>query len=69
LIQQNKKILRRANNIGTNLGAAESEGGQKFIPPTPFFLPARAFSLARGARRQFRSKKVRISSNKRTQIA
>jgi len=28
--------------------------------------PARAFSLAREARRQFRSKKVRISSNKRT---
>jgi len=30
------------------------------------FLLARAFSLAREARRQFRSKKVRISSNKRT---
>jgi len=38
LIQQNKKILRRANNIGTNLGAAESEGGQKFIPPNPFLF-------------------------------
>jgi len=44
----------------------------------PSFLPARAFGLARAcppkprrrreARRQFRSKKVRISSNKRTSI-
>ena len=42
-------------------------GGQKFLPPNPpSFLPARAFSLAREARRQFRSKKVRIWSNKRT---
>ena len=50
-----------------NSAAAESEGGQKFLPPQPpSFLPARAFSLAREARRQFRSKKVRISSNKRT---
>ena len=48
-----------------------------FLPPQPLsFLPARAFGLARAcppkprrrreARRQFRSKKVRISSNKRT---
>ena len=52
-----------------NSAAAESEGGQKFLPPQPpSFLPARAFSLAREARRQFRSKKVRISSNKRTRI-
>ena len=52
-----------------NSAAAESEGGQKFLPPQPpSFLPARAFSLAREARRQFRSKKVRISSNKRTKI-
>jgi len=52
-----------------NSAAAESEGGQKFLPPQPpSFLPARAFSLAREARRQFRSKKVRISSNKRTSI-
>ena len=52
-----------------NSAAAESEGGQKFLPPRPPpFLPARAFSLAREARRQFRSKKVRISSNKRTSI-
>ena len=53
-----------------NSAAAESEGGQKFLPPQPpSFLPARAFSLAREARRQFRSKKVRISSNKRTALA
>jgi len=52
-----------------NSAAAKSEGGQKFLPPQPpSFLPARAFSLAREARRQFRSKKVRISSNKRTRI-
>jgi len=63
---------RRANFIGTkNCGgekrSGESEGGQKFLPPNPpSFLPARAFSLAREARRQFRSKKVRIWSNKRT---
>jgi len=37
-------------------------------PQPPSFLPARAFSLAREARRQFYSKKVRISSNKRTSI-
>jgi len=37
-------------------------------PQPPFFLPARAFSLAREARRQFRSKKVRISSNNRTAL-
>jgi len=65
---------RRANFIGTkNCGgekrSGESEGGQKFLPPNPpSFLPARAFSLAREARRQFRSKKVRIWSNKRTSI-
>ena len=52
-----------------NSAAAESEGGQKFLPPNPpSFLPARAFSLAREARHQFRSKKVRISSNNRTTI-
>ena len=37
-------------------------------PQPPSFLPARAFSLAREARHQFCSKKVRISSNKRTSI-
>jgi len=43
-------------------------GKNSFPPQPPSFLPARAFSLAREARRQFRSKKVRISSNKRTSI-
>jgi len=34
-----------------NSAAAESEGGQKFLPPQPpSFLPARAFRLAREAR-------------------
>jgi len=42
--------------LARNSAAAESEGGQKFLPPQPpSFLPARAFSLAREARRQFRS--------------
>ena len=41
-------------------------GKNSFPPKPPSFLPARAFSLTREARRQFRSKKVRISSNKRT---
>jgi len=46
--------------------AAEKRGRAKIpSPQPPSFLPARAFSLAREARRQFRSKKVRISSNKR----
>ena len=52
----------------TKFGGGESEGGQKFLPPNPLLFFARAFSLAREARRQFRSKKVRISSNKRTSI-
>ena len=58
----------RANFVGTNFGGGESEGGAGIhFPHTPFSSrPARAFSLAREARRQFRSKKVRISSNKRT---
>ena len=59
---------RRISQSEIRNSAAESEGGQKFLPPTPSFLPARAFSLARGTRHQFRSKKVRISSNKRTRI-
>ena len=37
----------------------------KIPPQPPSFLPARAFSLAREARHQLCSKKVRISSNKR----
>jgi len=60
--------LRRANVIGTNLGGGESEGGAGIhFPHTPFSArPGRAFGLAREARRQFRSKNVRILSNKRT---
>jgi len=54
----------------TKFGGGESEGGAGIpFPPTPFpSRPARAFNLAREARNQFRSKKVRISSNKRTSI-
>ena len=60
---------RNTKNCGGEKRSGESEGGQKFLPPNPpSFLPARAFSLAREARRQFRSKKVRIWSNKRTSI-
>src|SRR3989338_11518381 len=52
-----------------NLAAAEKRGRAKIhSPQPPSFLPARAFSLAREARHQFRSKKVQISSNKRTRI-
>ena len=40
--------------------------GRQASPRPPSFLPARAFSLAREARHQFRSKKVLISSNKCT---
>jgi len=51
-----------------NSAAAESEGGQKFLPPNPLpFCPPER-SVWRGARHQFRSKKVLISSNKCTNI-
>jgi len=53
----------------TKFGGGGKRGRAKIpSPQPPSFLPARAFSLARGARHQFRSKKVRISSNKRTSI-
>jgi len=63
----------------TKFGGGGKRGRAKIpSPQPPSFLPARAFSLARAcppkprrrreARRQFRSKKVRISSNKRTRI-
>ncbi len=59
--------MRRASFAGTKFGGGGKRGRAKIhSPQPPFFLPARAFSLAREARRQFRSKKVRISSNKRT---
>jgi len=52
-----------------NSAAAEKRGRAKIpSPQPPSFLPARAFSLAREARHQFRSKKVWISSNKRTRF-
>ena len=51
----------------TKFGGGRKRGRAKIpSPQLPSFLPARAFSLARFARHQFRSKKVRISSNKRT---
>jgi len=51
-------LRQRANFVGTNGG---SEGGAGIhFPHTPFSSrPARAVSLAREARRQFRSKNVR----------
>jgi len=58
---------RHANFIGTKFGGGGKRGRAKIpSPQPPSFLPARAFSLAREARHQFCSKKVRISSNKRT---
>jgi len=59
--------MRRANFVGTKFGGGGKRGRAKIPSPQPLsFLPARAFSLAREARHQFCSKKVRISSNKRT---
>jgi len=59
--------VRRASFTGTKFGGGGKRGRAKIpSPQPPSFLPARAFGLAREARRQFRSKKVRISSNKRT---
>jgi len=53
----------------TKFGGGGKRGRAKIpSPQPPSFLPARAFGLAREARRQFRSKKVRISSNKRTNL-
>ena len=53
----------------TKFGGGGKRGRAKIpSPQPPSFLPARAFSLAREARHQFRSKKVRILSNKRTSI-
>ena len=60
-------MVRRANFVGTNFGGGGSEGEAGIhFPHTPFSArPARAnWFLARGARRQFRSKKVRAFSNK-----
>ncbi|MBU2416505.1 hypothetical protein KKA89_00740, partial [Patescibacteria group bacterium] len=47
---------RRASFTGTEFGGggkkleSESEGGQKFLPPNPSFLPARAFRFGSAAR-------------------
>jgi hypothetical protein len=65
IIKQNSwwRILRSKIR---NSAAAESEGGAGIhFPHTPFSArPARAFSLAREARHQFCSNKVRAFSNK-----
>ena len=53
------KLVGAPVSLAQNSAAAESEGGQKFLPPNPSFLPARAFSLAREARHQFCSKNIR----------
>jgi len=49
----------------------KSEGGQKFLPPTPLpFCPPERFSFAREARNhsEFSSKKVRTSSKKHRRV-
>ena len=57
----------RVSFTGTKFGGGGKRGRAKIpSPQPPSFLPARAFSLAREARRQFRSKKVQISSNNHT---
>jgi len=62
-----KIFERRASFTGTKFdGGGEIGIGKRGrakipFPQPPSFLPARAFSLAREARRQFRSKKVRAS--------
>jgi len=56
--------------LARNPAAAESEGGQKFLPPNPLpFCPPARFSFAREARNhsEFCSKNVRTSSKKHRQ--
>src|SRR3989338_3568373 len=64
---------RNTKNCGGEKRSGESEGGQKFLPPTPlsFFPPGReSFCSCRAklgnqnSQSGFSSKKVRISSNK-----
>jgi hypothetical protein len=53
--------------LARNSAAAESEGGQKFLPPNPLpFCPPERFGFAREARNHsgFCSKKVRTSFKK-----
>jgi len=48
------------------LTAAKARAGKNSFPPTPFLFARPSVQFGALARRQFRSKKVRISSNKRT---
>jgi hypothetical protein len=57
--------------LARNSAAAESEGGQKFLPPNPLpFCPPERFGFAREARNHsgFSSKKVRTSIKKHRKI-
>ncbi|MFH1601904.1 MAG: hypothetical protein ABIB61_03035 [Candidatus Shapirobacteria bacterium] len=66
---KNCKQADHLANLNTKFGGGGKREQAKIpSPQPPSFLSARVFSLAREARRQFRSKKVRISSNKRTTI-
>jgi len=63
MLHHKSKIVNRrriSQSEIRNSAVAESGGGQKFLVgmtlQPPSFLPARAFSLAREARHQFRSK-------------
>jgi hypothetical protein len=58
-------------SLARNSAAAESEGGQKFLPPNPLpFCPPERFGFAREARNhsEFCSKNVRTSSKKHRQL-
>ena len=57
--------------LARNSAAAESEGGQKFLPPNPLpFCPPERFGFAREARNhsEFCSKNVRASSKKHRHV-
>ncbi len=57
-------------SLARNSAAAESEGGQKFLPPNPLpFCPPERFGFAREARNHsgFCSKNVRTSFKKHRQ--
>jgi len=60
-------------SLAQNSAAAESEGGQKFLPPNPLpFCPPERFSFAprslRGNHSEFCLKYVRTSSKKHRQV-
>jgi hypothetical protein len=64
-----RRILQ--SKMRNSAAAAESEGGQKFLPPNPLpFCPPERFSFAREARNhsEFCSKKVRISTKRYRQF-